>query len=101
MPAYDVQRVRRIGEEWRQNSPTDHRMSHDVLVLRRRQGATLVEHLLTHPDVADIVHLATELDLPDQHLSDPELLGDPDRVRRHAHRMAARIWIFCFERFRE
>ena len=61
---HDVERARRVAEQRRKNPPAKHGVRHDVLVLFGRQSVGLVEHRLAHADLADVVHVPAELDLP-------------------------------------
>ena len=64
MRAHDVQRDRHVAEERREHPPSDQRMDHDVLVLLLRETPRLVQYCFADADLADVVHVPTELDLP-------------------------------------
>ena len=61
----------------------------------------LFSTVLAHADLADVVHVAAELDLPQQLAVEPQLARDHHRVVAHANRVAARVRILHLERFGE
>ena len=74
-------------------------MRHDVLVLLVGQRARLVQHLLAHADLADVMHVPTELDLGDGALVQPDLAREDRGVLRHPHRVTAGVGVLGVERF--
>src|SRR5258708_7502923 len=101
VPAYDVQGVRRVAEQRRKDPPTDHWMRHDVLVLLWGQRSGLVQHRFADADLADVVNVPAELDLPDEIRADAQLARKARRVRRDAHGVTARIRILGLQRLRQ
>src|SRR5439155_5613587 len=60
-----------------------------------------VEHRLTDADLADVVYVPSELDLPDHLVIELERAGDDRRVLAHTNRMPTRVRVLEFERFGE
>src|SRR5436190_9389281 len=72
-------------------------MRHNVLVFLGRESPNFVQHRLADTDLSDVMHVPTELDLP-QHLAvESHGLCDDARVVAHTDRMPARVRILELE----